>query len=187
MGMVINQCYLRNNSNLGNCNVTLENNILHSAHHINGGKVNHNVIVSNSWYHYTNWNYCLADVNSTTISYNFILDGGGHFHEGSNCTVLNNCRGIGSWGDNPVILPEGTKWEDVFKAHKGVSIVSDYHLTDTWAKSTAPDLSKVGIYGGGTGFSDKALAPIPRIVSKEVAEQTDGSGKLEIKVTVKAQ
>ena len=50
----------------------------------------------------------------------------------------------------------------------------------------ALDGTDIGIYGG-SGFSDEALAPIPRIVSKKVAEQTDGSGKLQIEVTVKAQ
>ena len=44
-GMIINQCYLRNTSNFGNCNVRLENNILHSAININGG-----IISSKNYY-----------------------------------------------------------------------------------------------------------------------------------------
>ena len=183
VGMVINQCYLRNNSYFGYCNVHIENCILHSARRINGGVISHNIITSHT---YDGGYRALPFVDASTISYNYLMDPQG-VHYGSGSTALNNCIGTGSWGDNPVILPDGTKWGDIFKAPKGVNIMSDYHLTDTWAKSKDPDLSELGIYGGGTGFSDKALAPIPRIVSKEVAEQTDGSGKLEIKVTVKAQ
>ena len=185
-GMIINQCYIRNNSNFGNCNVKVNNCILHSIQNVNGGTIEHNVMTSSAgsnegWR--TMWN-----VNSTSISYNFLLSQTkDYIHYGSNCLTDHNCmKEGGSWGDNPVVLPKNTKWEDIFKANKGVSILSDYHLTDTWTKSTDPDLTGLGIYGG-SGFSDTALAPIPRIVSKKVSEQTDGSGKLQIEVTVKAQ
>ena len=90
-------------------------------------------------------------------------------------------------GDNPVIIDEGVNlWDDVFYANKGVSILSDYRLKGSWGKGKATDGTDIGIYGG-TGFKDEALAPIPRIVSKKVDESTDGSGKLQIEVTVKAQ
>lgn len=180
-GMIINQCYIRNRSLFGNCNVTLENNVIHSAHEINAGKIVHNVIVDKSWYHYTTTHYYLGNIKSSTITHNFILSTG---FDGSDCYRDNNCIGTGSWGDNPVVLPANTKWDDVFKAHKGVTIASDYHLTDTWAKSKDPDLTGIGIYGG-SGFSDEALAPIPRIVSKKVAEMTNDFGQLEVTVTVK--
>ncbi|MBR1879337.1 MAG: hypothetical protein IJ804_01080 [Prevotella sp.] len=189
-GMIINQCYLRNTSDFGNCNVKLSNNIMHSAKNINAGTISHNVITNNarvlksgSSIYYEN--FALADVNNSTITYNFILDGSSN-HRGSTCTILNNCRGTVAWNDNPVVLPENTKWDDVFKANKGVTIASDYHLSDTWAKSKDPDLTGIGIYGSsGNDFSDAALAPIPRIVSKKVSETTDAFGQLEVTVTVK--
>ena len=187
-GMIINQCYVRENSNFSNCNVKLKNNIMHSMRDINAGVIINNVITSsisewngNVWRNYAFWN-----VNSATIMNNFLLSAGNGIHSGGSCTISNNCIGTGAWGDDPVVLPEGTTWETVFKANKGVTIVSDYHLSETWAKSKEPDLTGIGIYGG-SGFSDEALAPIPRIVSKKVAESTDGSGKLQIEVTVKAQ
>ena len=83
-------------------------------------------------------------------------------------------------------MDEGTTWDDVFKANKGVSIISEYKLIGKWGKGAATDGTDLGIYGG-TSFNDDALAPIPRIVSKKVAEQTDGAGRLKIEVTVKAQ
>ena len=86
-------------------------------------------------------------------------------------------------------MEEGQKWENVFENYdskKAISIVSKYKLTTKWGKGAALDGTDLGIYGG-SGFSDTALAPIPRIVSKKVSEQTDGSGKLQIEVTVKAQ
>lgn len=188
-GMIINQCYLRSLSKFASCNVSLKNNIMHSIREINGGTVDHNVITSNSvWESGYSGTYAMYQVKSTAITNNFLLSPGSSTHNGDNCYTDHNCVGTGSWGDNPVVLPEKTEWKNVFKAHKGVTIVSDYHLTDAWVKSKDPDLTGIGIYGeSGNDFSDTALAPIPRIVSKKVAEQTDGSGKLQIEVTVKAQ
>ena len=69
--------------------------------------------------------------------------------------------------------------------HKGCTTSSDYDLKGTWGKGEASDGTDIGIFGG-SGFDPKALAPIPRIVSKKVDEQTDGTGRLHIEVTVKS-
>lgn len=187
-GMIINQCYLREYSKFGSTNAKIENNIIHSLRDINGGVIKNNVVTTNSseWNNGVCKNYAFWNVSSTTIMYNYLISPGSGTHYGSNCTISYNCVGTASWGDNPITLPEKTNWEDVFKAHKGVTIASDYHLSETWANSKDPDLTGIGIYGG-SGFSDEALAPIPRIVSKKVAEKTDALGNLEIEVTVKAQ
>jgi len=187
-GMVINQCYLRNYSDFYSCNVSLTNCIMHSAKNVNGGKVDHCIITSYTGWYDDGWYPALQNFNSTTITNNFFTGSRSLYstHSGSNCFVSNNCRGTTAWGENPVVLDEGTKWEDVFKTPKGVSIASEYKLIGKWGKSAALDGSDLGIYGG-SNFDDKALAPIPRIVSKKVAESTDGSGKLEVTVTVKAQ
>jgi hypothetical protein len=186
-GMIINQCYLRNTSNFGYCNVKITHSILLSLRQINGGNIEHNVITSGGGLD-EGWR-CMYYVNSSSIRYNFILgQTSDYIHIGSNCFTDHNCIKEGSWGDNAAVLPANTKLEDVFRAPNGVTITSDYHLTDTWAKSKEPDLTGIGIYGfSGTDFDDKSLAPIPRIVSKKVAESTDGSGKLLIEVTVKAK
>lgn len=188
-GMVINQCYLRNNNNFGNCNVRIENCIFHSAWYINGGVVDHNIITS-----YKETGFVgpgtLNGLNVTTITNNCLLNpGSGILSSSNNCIISNNCVGAKEWGDNPQVLEEGKKWEDVFENYNSknaVSIACSYKLITKWGKGAALDGTELGIYGG-SGFDDKALAPIPRIVSKKVAESTDGSGKLQIEVTVKAQ
>ena len=190
-GMVINQCYLRNTSDFANCNVRLTNNIMHSAKQINGGYIDHNVITASTSVYVGDWDYnyksyALGHVSSSTITNNFILNGA-NTHRGDNCFASNNCIGTGTWAENPIQLPEKTEWKAVFEAPDGIKITSKYKVLEgSPAKGAALDGTDLGIYGG-SGFSDEALAPIPRIVSKKVAEQTDGSGKLQIEVTVKAQ
>lgn len=183
-GMVVNQCYLRNRSDFGNCNVRLENNILHSFGYVSGGSINHNIITSRySSVYYDNYN-CYNVFNST-IKNNFFLAWAG-FYKCNGNIESNNCIGTGSMGDNPVIIDDGVNlWDDVFYANKGVSILSDYRLKGSWGKGKATDGTDIGIYGNIAEKKD--LTPIPRIVSKKVDESTDGSGKLQIEVTVKAQ
>ena len=105
----------------------------------------------------------------------------------SNCFVSNNCIGTGSWGENPIILDEGVSFNDIFEANNGVAISSDYTLKENVDRSKflGTDNTVIGIEGGN-GFSNKGLAPIPYIVGKRVAEQTDASGMLNIKIRVKA-
>ena len=198
-GMVVNQCYLRTTSQFNNTNVKLSNCIVHSLKDINGGTINHNVVTSKydrydgvSWSGWPLYTYLpLCNISSSTITNNIFLDWNSG-HTGDNSYASNNCIGTGSWGDNPVVapeMPEGTNlWNVLFGEgnNKGVNIFSDYKVKASWAKGKASDGTDIGIYGG-TGFSDDALAPIPRIVSKKVAEQTDATGRLRIEITVKAE
>ncbi len=190
-GLVVNQCYLRNNSNFSHCNATIKNTILHSAQNINGGTIDHCVVTSTfTRPGYTYAQTTLYEIKNSKITNNFILN----FveHTGSNCIVSNNCRGKESWGQDPIVFEEGESWDTVFEKNKGtnnskgVSIYSNYKLAGTFGKNAATDGTDIGIYGGSGFKDDKSLAPIPRIVSKKVAEHTDGSGKLHIEVTVKA-
>ncbi|MBR5687711.1 MAG: hypothetical protein IKX36_07115 [Prevotella sp.] len=194
-GMVVNQCYLRDLCNFGNCNVRLENNIISSANSINGGIINHNVVTDagNSVYHSTSMSYYyshhpLNSVSNSTITNNFFLDISGG-NSVSNCQIFSNCIGVNSWGDDqsPIVLDEGETFNDVFYAHKGVKISSDYRIKEKKNNFIGIDHTYIGIEGGDTGFDPNSLAPIPRIVSKKVDEQTDGSGKLNVKITVKSK
>ena len=186
VGMLVNQCYLRQGFEGGKCNVMIKNCISGVIRNLNGGTIDHCIIV-NGYVPSGGWtNYYLSYINSSTITNNFIFNN--KFESIGNCYISNNCIGTGSWGDNPVVAPEGSNlWDDVFgEGHnKGVTIASDYHVQASWAKGAASDGTDIGIYGGSS-FSDKALAPIPRIVSKSVDEQSDASGKLTVKVTVKS-
>lgn len=184
-GLYINQCYIRGTSYFDNCNVRLENNILHSARCISGGTIRNNIITS---YYSSGYNYYgLTDVNNSIITNNIFLS---KSHSGNNCTILNNGT-VPSYsiGEECLKLEDGQSWDGIFKKNKGVNINSDYHFAQgvTWGKGAGTDGKDIGIYGG-SGFMDKdgAYAPIPRIVSKEVAEHTDGSGMLTVKVKVKA-
>ena len=190
-GMVVNQCYLRNTSDFGKTNVNINNCIVHSIIKISGGKINHNIVTSKYGFQtgtgWTGWPiyayYPVYDIADAIITDNFFLDWG-NGHSGDNCQISNNCIGTGSWGDNPIIIEEEVNlWDDVFYANKGVSIYSDYRLKGSWGKNAATDGTDIGIYGNI--LNKKDYVPIPRIVSKKVDEQTDGSGKLKVEVKVK--
>lgn len=179
-GILINQCYLRNPVNCGNNNTKITNCICHSIINVNAGVIDHNVVFAmfsprSAWY------YPLYNVNNATISNNILLNWGDGF-SGSNCQVANNISPV-TWGENYINTSD---WNELFVGPvNGASIFSNYHLKSTTGQGAGSDGTDIGIYGG-TGFSDAALAPIPRIISKSIPEQTDASGKLKIQVTVKA-
>lgn len=186
-GMVINQCYLRNLCNFRYANPTIENCIVHSLYSINGGTINHNIIRYNGYY--GQCSYPIAYVHNSIITNNFFLEWASGAGYCDNNTVSNNCIGNGTWGDEPVQIGEGKEWKDVFKKPDlGVNINADYHLISNIGKNAGTDGKHIGIYldDKDTGFDDHALAPIPRIISKEIPEQTDAEGKLNIKITVKS-
>ena len=85
-------------------------------------------------------------------------------------------------GENCINLPAETTIEDIFvNPSPGISSQSDFHFKDEYKQYE----NQVGIYAG-TGFNDKQLAPVPYIVAKQVDDQTDAQGKLNIRVRVKA-
>ena len=198
-GMVVNQCYLRGLSNFGGCNVHLENSIVYSACKINVGIINHCVVteagndVTESVYGNYQWHtihhyYPLNEVSNTSIMNNFFLNIGGG-NSVSNCQIFKNCIGVASWGSDeaPIVLDADKTFNDIFYANKGVKISSDYRIKEKSDNFIGTDGTYIGIEGGTTGFDPDALAPIPRIISKKVDEQSDASGKLTINVTVKAK
>lgn len=197
-GLVVNQCYLRGLCNFGNCNAHLENSIIYSACNINGGIINHCIIteagndVTESVYGNYQWHtihhyYPLNNVSNTSVTNNFFLNIGGG-NTVSNCQILKNCIGVASWGNDeaPIVLDTDKTFNDIFYANKGVKISSDYRIKEKSSNFIGTDGTYIGIEGG-SGFDPDALAPIPRIISKKVEEQSDANGKLTINVTVKAQ
>jgi hypothetical protein len=182
-GVLINQNYIRNNSNGGNSAVNFTNNILHSIRYVIGGLIEHNIIR-----HYVTWygSQAIKDVSDSQISNNILIDPA-DIHSGGNCIIRNNMLNK-DWGDasNGTIKIEGS-WEDVFEGPiTGVNPACNYKLKSTQGKNAATDGTDVGIYGG-TGFSDSALPPGPRIVSKKIADQTDANGNLRVEIQVSAQ
>lgn len=68
--------------------------------------------------------------------------------------------------------------------NNGVNSTSNFHLNAGHpCKTGATDGGEIGIYGG-TGFSDAALPLGPRIVRKNIADQTDQNGNLRVEIEV---
>ena len=175
-GTIINQNYIRGESGFSSSAVKITNNILWSLYDINGGTISNNII-----YHQYAGGYIfsLTRVSKTTINNNVFLNIEG-IHSGDNCIIYRNMLKA-EWGDDCINM-SGADWNNVFTKYNNgtISPASEFKFTENYQQ-----YSDCGIYGGD-GFSDGALPPVPFIVSKSIPEQTDASGKLNIKIRVKA-
>ena len=86
------------------------------------------------------------------------------------------------WGDDCINVGN-VDWNNVFQNwnNGAISPTTNFHFKEEYSQYE----SQVGIYAG-TGFNENQLAPVPYIVAKRVDEQTDASGKLNVKIRVKA-
>lgn len=177
-GTIVNQNYIRDICNFSNSEVTIKNNICKVLNSINGGTISNNILTSQSTSagHFTYG--VLISVNNSTVTDNIFLPTA-YSNGGQLTTYGNMCKT--EWGDGCVIIGN-VNWADVFVNYNNGAITpaSDFHF-----KPDYQQYSDCGIYGGD-GFSDGALPPVPFIVSKSIPEQTDASGKLNIKIRVKA-
>ncbi|MDR2149015.1 MAG: hypothetical protein LBE91_21450 [Tannerella sp.] len=179
-GVLINQNYVRNRSNGGDSPITFSNNITNQITHINGGTIKNNIIIGGTRCSTTDPFTSLTYIYSSTIIDNVIENFGysgyganycGYFTKESE--IIYNNAGGGNMCDIPLV------WTEAFVGpNKGVDPSSNFHLKE--------GDNTVGVYGG-TGFSDKALPPGPRIVSKKIAEQTDANGNLPVEITVSVE
>ena len=89
---------------------------------------------------------------------------------------------VDNFGDDCVKIGD-VNWNDVFENYNGGSIspVSKFHFKGDYIQYEF----EVGIYAGD-GFNEDQLAPVPYIISKDIPQQTDAAGKLNIKIRVKA-
>ena len=129
--------------------------------------------------------------NTSTITYNILNSnvpyntsqgyGGYTYVYGSNNQCLSNLTINSGFGESSIVL-ENVDWSNVFVNFNNgtISPNSNFHFTEAYQQ-----YSYCGIYGG-TGFSDSALPPVPYIVAKQIPEQTDASGRLNIKIRVRA-
>ena len=173
-GTTVNQNYLRNASYFGGGQAEITNNIIHSVRSITGGVINYNNFTSyfNSSYRS---NYVFYYVYNSTIAYNILYGNENyeyHFMIGGDNYISDNMVRYGDWGERCTNLTLQSM-NDVFVNFNNGAI------------DPSSDEGQVGIYGG-TGFLEGALPPVPYIVSKFIPEQTDASGKLNIKIRVKA-
>lgn len=186
---VVNQNFIRGNSNFWETNAQISNNILHSVQKLNCGTLNNNIITSR--YSTSTYGSNTIGANNCIISYNVILpkyyskDRNGFYSnliEGAGNTCEGNMTIVDTFGDNCIIL--GIEdWNDVFDNYNGAAIspVSRFHFKGDYAQYE----HQVGIYAGD-GFNEDQLAPVPFIISKSIPQQTDAAGKLNIKIRVKA-
>lgn len=180
-GTIINQNYIRNNSNFRGASAMFTNNIAHSVLDLDGNKIEYNIITSAvNVYDYGYWDRHFGFCDNCTIANNILLTD--QYGCGGSCVVQGNMGYTsGSWGENYIIRP--VDWEGAFvKYNNGnISTASDFHFKDAYKEYE----HQVGIYAG-EGFKDSGLAPVPTIVAKDISEQTDAEGKLNIKIRVKA-
>ena len=175
---VVNQCYLRMASQIRGEGSIINNNIINTLQYCNSAEICNNIIISR-------YGSALYEVNNSHICRNILRNVYGNLGGGSN-NFINRNMCDGNWGENCVNLMDGTTWDDVFVDYNGgwgegaVDTSNDFHFTEAYQQ-----YSDIGIYGG-TSFNDHQKAPVPYIITKRIAEQTDAAGQLKIQVRVKA-
>lgn len=170
-GTIINQNYIRSTSDGGNAAIEITNNIINQLKNVSGGILRNNIFPSDPY-------VCsLENISNSTIFENIAYDGTSNIRQ---CVSSNNLYYCNSFpGDNNVNV-SSEQWKVLFVKNAGITPASDFHFTDDYSK-----YSNIGIYGG-TGFKESGMAPVPYVVLKDIPEQTDASGKLNIRIRVKA-
>ena len=180
---VVNQNYIRGNSNFGSSGATFTNNIASAVCNLKGGIIKYNYIKTYSGGSAYGTVYILYGCDNSTISNNifpFRATNCGNGIGASNIYASDNMGKI-DLGDNFINMSD---FSDLFVNDAGITPASDFHFTEAYNQ-----YSYIGPYStetGSTGFNDKQLAPAPYIVAKHIDDHTDASGKLNIKIRVKA-
>ena len=189
-GTTVNQNYVRESSHFCQSNSKVSNNVTGPIIDINGGLIKNNII---NGYHgegsaYTTIYARSIRANNSNIINNIILPNYGNAYnfkyskiEGSDNAIDHNMSQT-DVGESPINIGE-VGWDVVFVNYNdgAISPLSNFHFKETYIEYE----NQVGIYAG-LNFNDKQLAPVPYIVDKQVASETDASGKLNIKIRVKA-
>lgn len=183
-GMVINQNFVRDFCRMNNSDGSISNSVLGVVNGLNGGYIK-NCMITGSPQSGGSYGSPVQYISNSIINNNIITSPYGEgFAYCADCQVFNN---YGPWGlntgVNPIII-DGDPNNILYGSmvfHGVPSPYNNYHFTDEYAQYDGI----VGIYAG-TGFNDDALPPVPYIVAKRIAEQTDAAGQLKIQVRVKA-
>ena len=187
MDVAVNQNYIRSMSSFNGANAKITNNVIHSIYGVNGGRILNNIIIDKGRPGINDLQYFSIWADYSIISYNvmFIRQGyGGNWSNasvrGSNNSGTHNIVGGYGFGENCISWNEKS-WNDLFENPSGITPSSNYHFKDAYSEYE----NLIGLYAD-TGFNDQQIAPVPYIVVKRVDEQTDASGKLNVKIRVKA-
>jgi len=174
-GTIVNQNYIREHIWGGSSGTEITNNVCGKIDSTNGGLVSNNIITS-----YPSF----QNVGYSIITNNVILNSSSSFtiFGGAGNTFNKNMvfKSLGET-DEELIDLSGIAWDDVFVKPDGSNSTSDYHFKETYSQYE----NEVGVYADGVEF-DKQKAPVPYIVAKRIDEQTDASGRLSVKIRVKA-
>ena len=178
LGTVVNQNYIRSSLFADNAAAEITNNVVYRIHKVNGGFIANNIITwSNSS------NYALDEVSNSVITGNIILPlsyPGGSISSNSKLGNMGFCQ---ISNDEEFIDMRNIDRDSVFVNYNSGKIdpSSDFHFKEAYKQYE----SQVGVYAGD-GFKDEQTAPVPYIVAKRVDTETDASGKLNVKIRVKA-
>jgi len=184
-GIVVDQNYVRKSVYFTQSSGTISNSIVSYVSSLRGGIVCNNVFVKGpiTTDNYVGfWNNC----NNIIVKDNvFVYKNNTQYYFGTTSDIAafhNLFIGNADWerGDDALTLANESG-ADVFITDNGITPTSNYHFQSAYKQYE----SQYGIYSG-SGFNDKQLAPVPYIVDKQVASETDASGKLNIKIRVKA-
>ncbi len=177
-GTVLNQNYIREivlfNYNAGE----ITNNFFQYINYVDGGVISNNIVT------YSDSSYPLNYISNSSITGNiFLQKKASVLGNASNNSVSGNMVFRAMQEDEDVVDLTGIDYDDVFVNYNNstISPASDFHFKEAYKQYE----NQVGIYAG-TGFNDQQIAPVPYIVAKRVDEQTDASGKLNVKIRVKA-
>lgn len=178
-GTEINQNYIRTFSSFNHAPAMFSNNIAHSIVELSGGQIINNIIVKEN-----NSYYGCYNCDNSTIANNIIISSNAA-SSCADCVISQNMRlSKSTWSqDSDPINITASSWNDVFENYNSgtISPASDFHFKNAYKEYE----SQVGVYAG-TGFGKDALPPVPYIVSKNIASQTDAAGKLKVQIRVKA-
>ena len=180
---VVNQNYIRSGLNATQAKVEITNNVIKYISNLDGGFISNNIITKG--YLSGNYYYHLHNVYNSVITGNIFLKSESI---GSSSTSYNNSA-LGNMGwttfsidEKYINLKDINSSAPFVNYNSGtISPTSDFHFKEAYSQYE----NQVGIYAG-TGFNDQQIAPVPYIVAKRVDEQTDASGKLNVKIRVKA-
>jgi hypothetical protein len=192
-GMEVNQCFIRGVSNYNNANVKITNCVTNAIQNVKGGTIKYNIVLgyvevrfSDYWSPYKigmraiDSSEITGNIFGTNITYDNTQYPNNIHVAPTNCIGYDNFNA--AWGDRPIPLSVGLS--NLFRNwnNGAISPASNFHFNDEYFEYE----HKVGIYGGSSFSDETSLAPIPRIVSKSVDEQSDASGFLKVTVTVKS-
>jgi hypothetical protein len=172
MGTVVNQNYIRSSSSFSGATCEFNNNVACHVSDLDNGSIEYNIFYGSG---------CISSCHNTSINCNvlYYISGYSINKDGGECQAFNNMYRT-SWGVDCVEI-NSNSYFDLFVNWAGITPKSDFHFKGDWAQYNG----HIGVYGG-SGFSSSTLPPVPYIVAKQIPEQTDANGKLNIKIRVRA-